>query len=65
MKITDFAISNRTAIIVLTIALSIGGLISYFSLPKVHAMSTATLSMQTGEVISMAYHGLQTFPIKL
>ena len=34
MKITDFAISNRTAIVVLTIALSIGGLVSYVSLPK-------------------------------
>jgi len=34
MRITDFAISNRTAIIVLTIALSIGGLLSYFALPK-------------------------------
>lgn len=34
MKITDFAISNRTAIVVLTIALSIGGLVSYVALPK-------------------------------
>ena len=34
MKITDFAITNRTAIVVLTIALSIGGLLSYVSLPK-------------------------------
>ena len=34
MKITDLAISNRTAIVVLTLALSIGGLVSYVSLPK-------------------------------
>lgn len=34
MKITDFAISNRTAIVVLTVALTIGGLLSYVSLPK-------------------------------
>ena len=34
MKITDLAISNRTAIVVLTLALSIGGLLSYVSLPK-------------------------------
>ena len=34
MKITDLAITNRTAIVVLTIALSIGGLLSYVSLPK-------------------------------
>ena len=34
MKITDLSISNRTAIVVLTLALSIGGLVSYVSLPK-------------------------------
>ena len=34
MRITDLAISNRTAIIVLTLALSVGGLVSYVSLPK-------------------------------
>lgn len=34
MKITDLSISNRTAIVVLTIALSIGGLLSYVALPK-------------------------------
>ena len=34
MKITDLAISNRTAVVVLTVALSIGGLVSYVSLPK-------------------------------
>ncbi|MEO0559071.1 MAG: efflux RND transporter permease subunit [Bacteroidota bacterium] len=34
MKITDLAISNRTAIVVLTLALLIGGLVSYVALPK-------------------------------
>ncbi len=34
MKITDLAISNRTAVIVLTLALSVGGLVSYVTLPK-------------------------------
>ena len=34
MNITDLAISNRTAIIVLTLALSVGGLVSYVTLPK-------------------------------
>ncbi|HIG75210.1 MAG TPA: AcrB/AcrD/AcrF family protein [Bacteroidetes bacterium] len=34
MKITDLAIQNRTAIVVLTIALVIGGLITYVALPK-------------------------------
>ncbi|WP_420456526.1 efflux RND transporter permease subunit [Rubrivirga sp.] len=34
MKITDLAISNRTAIVVLTLALTIGGLVSYVALPK-------------------------------
>ena len=34
MSITTLAIKNRTAIIVLTIALSIGGLVSYVTLPK-------------------------------
>ena len=34
MNITDLAINNRTAIVVLTIALTIGGLIAYVALPK-------------------------------
>ena len=34
MKITDLAISNRTAVVVLTLALVVGGLVSYVSLPK-------------------------------
>ncbi|WP_412060964.1 efflux RND transporter permease subunit [Rubrivirga sp. IMCC45206] len=34
MKITDLSISNRTAIVVLTLALSVGGLVSYVALPK-------------------------------
>ena len=34
MKITDLSISNRTAIVVLTLALTVGGLVSYVSLPK-------------------------------
>ncbi|MGB3542789.1 efflux RND transporter permease subunit [Rubrivirga sp.] len=34
MQITNLAINNRTAIVVLTIALTIGGLISYVALPK-------------------------------
>ncbi len=34
MKITDLSISNRTAVIVLTLALSVGGLVSYVTLPK-------------------------------
>ncbi len=34
MKITDLAINNRTAIVVLTLALTIGGLVSYVALPK-------------------------------
>ncbi|MEM6288116.1 MAG: efflux RND transporter permease subunit [Bacteroidota bacterium] len=34
MKITDLAISNRTAIAVLTVALTIGGLVAYSTLPK-------------------------------
>ncbi len=34
MQITNLAISNRVAVVVLTIALSIGGLVSYVSLPK-------------------------------
>ena len=34
MNITDLAINNRTAIVVLTLALTIGGLIAYVALPK-------------------------------
>ncbi|MEM1055199.1 MAG: efflux RND transporter permease subunit [Bacteroidota bacterium] len=34
MKITDLAINNRTAIVVLTFALTIGGLLAYIALPK-------------------------------
>ena len=34
MTITDLSISNRTAIVVLTLALTVGGLVSYVSLPK-------------------------------
>ena len=34
MSITDLAINNRTAIVVLTVALTIGGLIAYVALPK-------------------------------
>ena len=34
MKITDLSISNRTAVVVLTLALLVGGLISYVALPK-------------------------------
>ncbi|MEL6615615.1 MAG: efflux RND transporter permease subunit, partial [Bacteroidota bacterium] len=34
MRITDLSISNRTAVVVLTVALLIGGLISYVALPK-------------------------------
>ncbi len=34
MQITNLAINNRTAIVVLTFALTIGGLISYVALPK-------------------------------
>ncbi len=34
MNITDLAINNRTAIVVLTLALTIGGLVAYVALPK-------------------------------
>ena len=34
MKLTDLAIDNRTAIVVLMLALTVGGLISYVTLPK-------------------------------
>ena len=34
MTITDLAINNRTAIVVLTVALTIGGLVAYVALPK-------------------------------
>ena len=34
MSITDLSISNRTAVVVLTLALTVGGLISYVALPK-------------------------------
>ena len=34
MKITDLAIDNRTAIVVLMLALTVGGLVSYVTLPK-------------------------------
>ncbi len=34
MKITNFAIRNRTSILVLTVVLTIGGLLSYLSIPK-------------------------------
>jgi multidrug efflux pump subunit AcrB len=34
MNITDLAISNRTAVVVLMLALTIGGLVSYVALPK-------------------------------
>jgi multidrug efflux pump subunit AcrB len=34
MKITDLAISNRTAVVVLALALTIGGLVAYVTLPK-------------------------------
>ncbi len=34
MNITDLSISNRTAVVVLTLALSVGGLLAYVALPK-------------------------------
>lgn len=34
MNITDLAISNRTAVVVLMLALTVGGLVSYVALPK-------------------------------
>ena len=34
MNITDLAISNRTAVVVLMLALTIGGLVAYVALPK-------------------------------
>ena len=34
MKLTDLAIDNRTAIVVLMLALTVGGLVSYVTLPK-------------------------------
>ncbi|MEM0961229.1 MAG: efflux RND transporter permease subunit, partial [Bacteroidota bacterium] len=34
MKITDLSIDNRTAVVVLTLALVVGGVLAYISLPK-------------------------------
>lgn len=34
MKITDLAIRQRTTVLVLTVLLAVGGLVSYLTIPK-------------------------------